>query len=109
MTLIMYSENGIPSFVDSDDLPSSDGNPCFERLIEIAAAFQREGIEGVRVQCTPVDGGRFVITTSFLHGSLGADLLEFFANYARENKKIFSVDAALVIAKQVQENEVKNG
>ena len=109
MTLIMFSENGLPGIVDSDDLPSSDGNPCYERLIEIAAAFQREGIEGVRVQCVPVDGGRFVITLNTLKHSLGADLLEFFANYAREHKKIFSVDLALVIAKQIQEKEAHNG
>lgn len=108
MSLILYSENGMPGLVDSDCLPCIDGNKCAERLIEIAAALEREDIEGVRVQCVPVDGGRFVITLNTLKHSLGADLLEFFANYAREHKKIFSVEIALQIAKQVQENEAKN-
>lgn len=92
----------------TNHLLSIDGNPCAERLIVIAKAFERAGVEGVRVQCSPIVDGRFVITLSTLKHSLGADLLEFFADYAREHKKIFSVEIALQIAKQVRENEAKN-
>lgn len=109
MSLILYSENGMPGLVDSDDLPSSDGNPCAERLIEIAAAFEREGIEGVLVQCIPVEDGRFVHALNFLSGSLGERLVEFFFHHARKHKKIFSVGVALQIAKRIQEVEARNG
>ena len=105
MSLILYSENGMPGLINSDDLPSTDGNPGAERFIEIAAALEREGIEGVCVQCIPVDGGRFVITLNLLHGSLGEYVMESFAVHARKHKKIFSVDAALVIAEKFWKQE----
>lgn len=105
MSLILYSENGMPGFVGSDDLPSSDGNPCYERLIEIAVALERAGFEGVRVRCTPIGSEHSVITTSLLQNSFGARLMEFFADYARKQKIIFSLDAALVIAEEFRKHE----
>ena len=100
MSILMCSDNGLPYQVDTNVLPSTDGNPCAERLIEIAAALEREGVEGVRVQSTPIGGELSVITTSLLHGSLGEYVMGFFADYALTHKKIFSVDAALVIAEE---------
>jgi len=107
MSLLMIQNNGMPYLIDSDDLPSSDGNQCCERLIEIAVALEQAGYEGVRVQCTPVDGGRFVISTSCLQSSLGEYVMEFFADYALTHKKLFSVDAALVIAAEFRKQESK--
>lgn len=108
MSLILCSENGMPGFVDSDDLPCTDGNPCYERLIEIAVALERAGFEGVRVRCTPIGSEHSVITTSLLQNSFGARLMEFFADYARKQKIIFSVDTALQIASAIQESEAQN-
>lgn len=108
MTLIMYSENGMPGLINSDDLPCTDGNPCAERLIEIAAALERAGFEGVRVRYAPVGNEHSVITTSLLQNSFGARLMGFFADYARKQKIIFSVDVALQIASAIQESEVQN-
>lgn len=105
MTLIMYSENGMPGLINSDDLPCTDGNPCAERLIEIATALERAGFEGVRVRCTPIGNEHSVITTSLLQNSFGARLMEFFADYARKQKIIFSLDAALVIAEEFRKHE----
>lgn len=94
--------------IDSDALPSSDGNPCAERLMEIAATLDRVGIEGVRVRCAPVDGDRFVITLDLLNGSLGERLIAFFAEYARKHKTIFSVKAALKIASAIRAHEARH-
>ena len=101
----MIQKDGLPCLLDADDLPSSDGNPCYKRLIEIAVALERAGYEGVCVQCTPITGGRSVITTNLLRGSLGEYVMAFFADYACKHKKIFSVDAALVIAEEFKKQD----
>jgi hypothetical protein len=105
MSILMCVKDDLPCLIDTADLPSSDGNPCFERLIEIAATLEQKGYEGIHVQCAPVDGGRFVISLNLLQGSLGEYVMQFFADYALTQKKIFSVDAALVIAAEFRKQE----
>lgn len=108
MSLVFYSDHGMPGIVDSNDLHSVDGNRCAERLLEIASALEREGFEGVRVQCVPVEKGRFVHAVNTLDGSIGARLLKFIVDLMLTRKKLYSVDAALQIAKRIQEVEAKN-
>lgn len=105
MSLIFFSDHGFPSLVNSDCLPCIDGNPCAERLVEIAAALERDGFAGVRVQCTQIGDGRFILALNLLQNSLGEYVMEFFADFARKHKKIFSVEAALVIAKEFRKQE----
>jgi len=109
MSLILFSANGMPGLINSDDLPSIDDNRCAARLIEIASALEREGVEGIHVQCIPVEGGRFVHALNLLAGSFGERIIEFFADHARKHKRIFSVNAALQIARAAQESEASNG
>lgn len=105
MSLIFFSDHGFPGLVDSDCLPCIDGNPCAERLVEIAAALEREGFAGVRVQYAQIGDGRFILTLNLLQNSLGEYVMEFFSDFALKQKKIFSVEAALVIAKEFRKQE----
>lgn len=108
MSLVFYSDHGLPGIVDSDCLPSIDGNRCAARLIEIASALEREGVEGIHVQCVTVEGGRLVHALNLLAGSFGERVIEFFADHARKHKKIFSVEAALQIARAIQVHEARH-
>ena len=103
MSLLMINQHGLPHLVDSDDLLSIDDHRAVKRILEIAAALEREGYEGIRVQCIPIENGRYVYSLNVFHGSIGERLIEFFADYARDKKIIFSVEVALHIAKLIQE------
>ena len=107
-TLLFSAADGMPELINSDKLPRIDDDGCAARILEIAAAFERAGIEGVRVQCVPVADGRFVILLNLLQDSFGKRLVEFFAEYARKHKKIFSVEIALQIAAAIQKREANH-
>lgn len=105
MKTLIGERNGLPFFINPDDLLRIDGNRSAERIIEIAVALQKAGINGICVQCVQYSDDRFVVSLDLLQGSLGEYLMNFFADYAREQKKIFSVDAALVIAEEFKKQE----
>lgn len=108
MSLLFFTKDDLPFLVDSDELPKFEDNKCAQRIFEIAVALEQKGFEGIRVQCIPIEGGRFLYSLNLLQGSWGEYILECFADYARKYKKIFSVEVALQIAKEIQEAEVRN-
>lgn len=106
MRLLMTTQCGLPFIVDSDDLPKVENNKFLERITEIAIALECENLDGIHVQCIPVEGGRFVHTVYTLDGSFGERLLKFIAERMNAQKKLYSIDVALKIAKAIRESEV---
>jgi hypothetical protein len=91
--------------LNSDNQPGLDGNPRFEHLIEIANAFEKEGIDGVRVDYSKWIDDRFFVTLLLKPESLGKRLLETIAHECNKTGHLPTVELALLIAKRVQENE----
>lgn len=109
MRTLIGEKNGLPFLISPDELLCIDGNRCAERIIEIAAALQQAGIDGIRLQCIKVDEDLSVISLNLLQNSMGGRLVALFADYARKHKKIFSVEVALDIARRIQNGDARNG
>lgn len=108
MSRIFCTKNGFPFMVEQGDLPRTDGNKSTMRIFEIAAAFEQLGIEGIHVQCIPVEGGRFIHALNLLAGSFGDRLLKFIIDLMITRKTLYSVGVALEIADAIQKREANH-
>lgn len=102
MSIILCSGKGVPSWIDTDDLPRLEENKALTRITEIAAVLEQNGFEGVRVQTIDTHDGRFICSIDIEKNTLGARLIEHFSYYASEHKEIPTVNAALEFACNVR-------
>lgn len=101
----LYMNGSVPITFDSDTAPSLDENPRGMHLIKIAAAFEDAGIDGVRVKCVKERGDRFFVMLQSKQDSLAERVLNTIAEKGEKTNHYPTVEAALAIAKYVQEME----
>lgn len=97
----LFMNGGTPFTLDSDAIPCLDDNPRGEHLIKIAAAFEKNGIDGVRVEHFK-EGDRVVLMLHLKPDSLAECVLNAIAARSVKTNHLPSVDLAIVMARHVQ-------